>query len=105
MSKYFIFSKGDTTAQTQHPGIFCFALIPSSLQSLKGIRADHRVLLTGTPLQNNLAELFMLLAFLDKDKFGKLQNFEDQFVNISQEEQVLQSLSPLHLLSPLYITS
>ena len=58
------------------------------MQVLKDIRSDHRVLLTGTPLQNNIAELFMLLVFLDKGKFGDLEAFEDRFKSISQEEQV-----------------
>ena len=45
------------------------------------------MLLTGTPLQNSLAELFMLLSFLDKSKFDSLEDFEHEFADISQEEQ------------------
>jgi hypothetical protein len=30
---------------------------------------QHKVLLTGTPLQNHLGELFMLLHFLEPEKF------------------------------------
>jgi SNF2 family DNA or RNA helicase len=46
------------------------------------------VLLTGTPLQNNITELFMLLHFLDHAKFSSAEDFEAQFSEIGQEEQV-----------------
>lgn len=38
-------------------------------QRLKKLNAVHRVLLTGTPLNNNLRELFNLLNFLDEANF------------------------------------
>lgn len=56
-------------------------------QSLADLRTQLRVLLTGTPLQNSLAELFMLLSFLDKSKFDSLEDFEHEFADISREEQ------------------
>ena len=58
------------------------------LQVLKDLSAKHRILLTGTPLQNNIAELFMLLHFLDNGKFGNLEEFENQFNDLSHEDQV-----------------
>ena len=36
---------------------------------LTGYRIQHKLLLTGTPLQNNLEELFHLLNFLSPDRF------------------------------------
>ncbi|KAK9827617.1 hypothetical protein WJX81_006723 [Elliptochloris bilobata] len=57
-------------------------------KALTDLRTQLRVLLTGTPLQNSLAELFMLLSFLDKSKFDSLEEFEQEFTDISQEEQV-----------------
>ncbi|KAK7260935.1 hypothetical protein RIF29_27236 [Crotalaria pallida] len=58
--------------------------------SLKQYSTRHRVLLTGTPLQNNLDELFMLMHFLDAGKFGSLEEFQEEFRDINQEEQVLR---------------
>ncbi|KAL0291025.1 UNVERIFIED_CONTAM: CHD3-type chromatin-remodeling factor PICKLE [Sesamum angustifolium] len=43
--------------------------------SLKQYCSRHRVLLTGTPLQNNLDELFMLMHFLDAGKLLSLEKF------------------------------
>eukprot|EP00493_Phyllostaurus_siculus_P004204 UN04224 len=37
---------------------------------LKRVRAHHTILLTGTPVQNNVAELHALLSFLDPKKFS-----------------------------------
>ena len=36
---------------------------------LKTLNSVHRILLTGTPLNNNLRELFNLLNFLDRETF------------------------------------
>ncbi|XP_019438781.1 PREDICTED: CHD3-type chromatin-remodeling factor PICKLE-like [Lupinus angustifolius] len=58
--------------------------------SLKQYSTRHRVLLTGTPLQNNLDELFMLMHFLDAGKFGSLEEFQEEFKDINQGEQVLR---------------
>ncbi|KAH1119521.1 hypothetical protein GLYMA_17G217300v4 [Glycine max] len=58
--------------------------------SLKQYSSKHRVLLTGTPLQNNLDELFMLMHFLDAGKFGSLEEFQEEFKDINREEQILR---------------
>ncbi len=62
--------------------------------------SDYRLLLTGTPLQNNLEELFHLLNFLAKDRFPSLEKFQDTFSDLSKEEQIsqLHSLLGPHLL-------
>ncbi|KAH9760391.1 CHD3-type chromatin-remodeling factor PICKLE [Citrus sinensis] len=68
--------------------------------SLKQYSTRHRVLLTGTPLQNNLDELFMLMHFLDAGKFGSLEEFQEEFKDINQEEQIsrLHRMLAPHLL-------
>ncbi|PIA60914.1 hypothetical protein AQUCO_00300438v1 [Aquilegia coerulea] len=68
--------------------------------ALKQYASNHRVLLTGTPLQNNLDELFMLMHFLDAGKFGSLEEFQEEFKDINQEEQVarLHKMLAPHLL-------
>ncbi|KAL1498156.1 hypothetical protein ABEB36_009000 [Hypothenemus hampei] len=49
---------------------------------------QYKLLLTGTPLQNNLEELFHLLNFLNAQKFNDLQTFQNEFADISKEDQV-----------------
>ncbi|KAK6162119.1 hypothetical protein DH2020_001960 [Rehmannia glutinosa] len=68
--------------------------------SLTQYSSSHRVLLTGTPLQNNLDELFMLMHFLDAGKFGSLEDFQEEFKDINQEEQIsrLHTMLAPHLL-------
>ena len=67
---------------------------------LSNFKVEHRVLLTGTPLQNNINELFSLLNFLDPTKFDCQNDFLEKFGNCQSEEQVsaLQSmLKPMML--------
>ncbi|KAI3737951.1 hypothetical protein L2E82_27969 [Cichorium intybus] len=68
--------------------------------ALKQFDTRHRTLLTGTPLQNNLDELFMLMHFLDAGKFASLEEFQEEFKDINQEEQVsrLHKMLAPHLL-------
>lgn len=60
----------------------------------------YKLLLTGTPLQNNLEELFHLLNFLNGEKFKDLSAFQNEFADISKEDQVkkLHELLGPHML-------
>ncbi|PAA78378.1 hypothetical protein BOX15_Mlig006386g1, partial [Macrostomum lignano] len=60
----------------------------------------YKLLLTGTPLQNNLEELFHLLNFMSPGKFHDLQGFLDEFADISKEDQVkkLHEMLGAHML-------
>ena len=50
-----------------------------------------KLLLTATPLQNSLLELFGLVSFIDEHTFGDVKSFREQFANLNQE-QVFQTL-------------
>ncbi|KAG7265658.1 hypothetical protein CRUP_016505 [Coryphaenoides rupestris] len=55
---------------------------------LNDYKIDHKLLLTGTPLQNNLEELFHLLNFLTPNRFNNLDGFLEEFADISKEDQI-----------------
>ncbi|XP_047204108.1 chromodomain-helicase-DNA-binding protein 5 isoform X4 [Girardinichthys multiradiatus] len=67
---------------------------------LNGYRIYYKLLLTGTPLQNNLEELFHLLNFLTPDRFNNLEGFLEEFADISKEDQIkkLHDLLGPHML-------
>lgn len=45
----------------------------------------HKLLLTATPLQNSLLELFGLVSFVDERAFGDLQSFREQFAYLNND--------------------
>ncbi|XP_023811077.1 chromodomain-helicase-DNA-binding protein 5 isoform X2 [Oryzias latipes] len=67
---------------------------------LNGYKIYYKLLLTGTPLQNNLEELFHLLNFLTPDRFNNLEGFLEEFADISKEDQIkkLHDLLGPHML-------
>ncbi|CAO3630681.1 unnamed protein product [Cunninghamella echinulata] len=77
------------------------------IRELKTYTSANRLLLTGTPLQNNLAELWSLLNFLLPDIFDNLDMFESWFnfsdihqksgqERIIREEEEDQIITSLH---------
>lgn len=67
---------------------------------LNSFSFQHRVLLTGTPLQNNLGEMYNLLNFLQKESFPSLASFEENFNDLTTAEKVqeLKKLVAPHML-------
>uniref|UniRef100_A0A3P9P4Q4 Chromodomain helicase DNA binding protein 4 n=1 Tax=Poecilia reticulata TaxID=8081 RepID=A0A3P9P4Q4_POERE len=55
---------------------------------LNNYSLQHKLLLTGTPLQNNLEELFHLLNFLTPERFNNLEGFLEEFADIAKEDQI-----------------
>jgi len=49
------------------------------VRELKQYQSESRLILTGTPLQNNLSELWSLLNFLLPEAFSDLEHFESMF--------------------------
>merc|ERR1711953_577354 len=70
------------------------------LEGLQLLSLESRLLLSGTPLQNNIQELYSLLSFLEPDQFRSQSEFMKEFGDMQNEDQVkkLQSvLKPLML--------
>lgn len=51
------------------------------------------MLLTGTPLQNSVEELFSLLNFLEPSQFPSETAFLEEFGDLKTEEQVIGNLT------------
>ena len=67
---------------------------------LNSFSFQHRVLLTGTPLQNNIGEMYNLLNFLQPASFPSLSGFEEKFNDLTTAEKVeeLKKLVSPHML-------
>ncbi|NCD34305.1 MAG: DEAD/DEAH box helicase [Spartobacteria bacterium] len=49
-------------------------------KSVLMLKADHRLALSGTPIENNLQELYSLFRFLNPAMFGSLQQFNASYI-------------------------
>ena len=52
----------------------------------QALAGKSKLMLTATPLQNSLLELFGLVSFIDEYAFGDLKSFREQFTNLTQEQ-------------------
>ena len=63
--------------------------------AVRTMNTMHRLLITGTPLQNNLRELFALLNFIMPDVFGDGDQF-DEYFSMSDESGKENVIKKLH---------
>ena len=52
--------------------------------------------MTGTPIQNDVAELFSLLAFIDPKKFPSRSDFLDKFAKVRKQENAQRHYSAVY---------
>ncbi|KAI9824382.1 MAG: hypothetical protein M1832_001917 [Thelocarpon impressellum] len=77
------------------------------IRELKSYDSANRLLITGTPLQNNLSELWSLLNFLMPEIFDQLESFESWFDFSALKEkdghkQILVGERKNHVISSLH---
>ncbi|ESS65473.1 transcription activator [Trypanosoma cruzi Dm28c] len=71
--------------------------------ALDSLNTNHRLIITGTPLQNNLKELWALLHFLAPRLFENAESFEAWF-DTASGQQDSNAMSNMHkILAPLMI--
>jgi chromodomain-helicase-DNA-binding protein 7 len=68
--------------------------------SLMSLDVEFKLLMTGTPLQNNIGELWALLHYMDPVEFKNLTDFQQNFGQLNESEQVINLQS---LLKPLML--
>ena len=62
---------------------------PSMATRLKAAFADcHKLLLTATPLQNNIEELYGLVSIIDDHYFGDLKSFKAQYCYSNKNDDI-----------------
>ncbi|NWH73795.1 HELLS helicase, partial [Piaya cayana] len=62
------------------------------IRELKRFNADNKLLLTGTPLQNSLAELWSLLNFLLPDVFDDLKSIFESWFDITSITETAEDI-------------
>ena len=60
-----------------------------SAQAIKSLNTSRRVILSGTPIQNDLSEFFMMVDFVNPDVFGSYKTFIKEF-----ETPIVRSRQP-----------
>lgn len=66
-----------------------------STQAIYMLKAEHRLALSGTPIENNLSELYSLFRFLNPTMFGTMDDFNVRYANPIQKDgdkDAMQSL-------------
>jgi chromodomain-helicase-DNA-binding protein 7 len=58
------------------------------MEVLKAFKSEHKLLLTGTPLQNDMEELWSLLNFLDPTQFPSSEDFLSEFGDMKDSSEV-----------------
>jgi ERCC4-related helicase len=61
----------------------------------QALKHSPKILLTATPLQNSLLELFGLISIVDDQVFGDLKSFREQFATLNEEQVFLTLKSRL----------
>ncbi|KAF8642010.1 hypothetical protein AX16_009731 [Volvariella volvacea WC 439] len=68
-------------------------------RKLNELKSAHRIIMTGTPLNNNMRELFNLMNFLDPVEWSDLANLEKEYEELTEDliKQLHQRLRPYFL--------
>ncbi len=66
-----------------------------STKAIMLLKSEHRLALSGTPLENNMGELYSLFRFLNPAMFGTFKKFNEKYINPIQrfdDEDVITEL-------------
>ncbi|CAG2182028.1 unnamed protein product, partial [Oppiella nova] len=69
---------------------------------LRQISSKNRVILTGTPLHNTLAELWALLNYVSPDIFNDWKIFEDLLTTNSSNQQIIEQEKQNKIISKIH---
>jgi len=87
LKKYFFdFLVLDEAQHIKNPG-------SSNAKNCKSIRASHRIVLTGTPLENSPEDLWSVMDFLQPGLFGSLPSFRRRYANIGSDPELQEEFT------------
>lgn len=72
-------------------------------QAVRALKADFRIALTGTPIENKLADLWSIMEFLNPGYLGSFRSFEEEIVLPIQRERSRTKLERLRTLTQPFI--
>lgn len=72
-------------------------------RAARSIKAGHRIALTGTPVENNVGELWSIMEFLNPGFLGKAADFKRQFFTPIQSERDPEAMQRLKRLTGPFI--
>lgn len=82
-------------------------LVSCVLQTVRMLKTNYRLLITGTPLQNNLHELWALLNFLLPEVFASAEAFDNWFAqgqtSAESQKEVVEQLHKVMVLPSILI--
>lgn len=62
---------------------------------MKELKSVHRILMTGTPINNNIREIFNLLNYLDPEKWDDLAALENKYDPDNLTDALIKELHEL----------
>jgi len=75
--------------------------VTARARAARSLRADVRLALTGTPVENRLAELYSLMEFLNPDFFGSEEQFRERWVlPIERDKDAARSAALARVIRP-----
>lgn len=88
---YFHYIMLDESQQIKNPSSKSFKMV-------KGLRSTHRLVLTGTPVENSVADLWPQMAFLNPGLLGSYHYFQQEFVQPIEKKKDEEKAARLHAL-------
>ncbi len=88
---YFHYIMLDESQQIKNPSSKSFKMV-------KGLRSTHRLVLTGTPVENSVADLWPQMTFLNPGLLGSHHFFQQEFVQPIEKKKDEERAARLHAL-------
>jgi hypothetical protein len=69
----------------------------NTFKAIKKLKSDHRLLLTGTPLENSIGDLWSLMDIANPNYFGPYKQYEEFYSDVHHQPLLKAAIHPLML--------